>query len=329
MNAVARVCMGCVCLLLAAGFVGRAKTAGAQETSTQEVPAPVAREYPEAGTLRVQSRLVPVAVNVTDAKGVPVGGLTRDDFEVMEDGAPQRVAVFENEAVTPLDIVLSIDASESVIDDQKLEREAARQFVKTLLRPQDRLDVMSFADRVNELVPFTNDLHAIDDGLGRLRRGEATALYDAVYLAAERLRAQSGGGGRRRVIVLITDGDNTTAHGSYDQALAQAQHAGAMIYSLIIVPIEADAGRNTGGEHALVQLSDDTGGKYFYVSDKHDLAPAFARVSDDLRAQYTLAYYAPEHGGDDSGLRHIRVQLKDPALRAQYTLRYRTAYYGR
>jgi Ca-activated chloride channel family protein len=94
------------------------------------------------------------------------------------------------------------------------------------------------------------------------------------------------------------------------------------------VPIEADAGRNTGGEHALIQMARDTGGKYYYVEDKHDLAPAFAHVSDDLRTQYTLGYYAPQKGGDFSGLRHISIQMKDPALRAKYKLRYRTAYYG-
>jgi Ca-activated chloride channel family protein len=101
-----------------------------------------------------------------------------------------------------------------------------------------------------------------------------------------------------------------------------------MIYALIIVPIEADAGRNTGGEHALIQMASDTGGKFYYVADKHDLAPAFQHVSDDLRTQYTVGYYAPQRGGDFSGLRHIRIQLKDPALRAKYGLRYRTAYYG-
>jgi Ca-activated chloride channel family protein len=101
-----------------------------------------------------------------------------------------------------------------------------------------------------------------------------------------------------------------------------------MIYSLIIVPVNADAGRNTGGEHALIQMANDTGGKYYYVEDKHDLSPAFAHVSDDLRTQYTVGYYAPLRAVDLAGLRHIHLQLKDAALRERYTLRYRTAYYA-
>lgn len=280
-------------------------------------------------TLHVESRLVNVALNVLDEHGAPVGGLTRDDFLLTEDRKPQRIAVFEKESSTPLSIVLALDASESVLSDRNLEREAAKGFLKGLMRPQDRVDLMSFADRVDEVVSFTNNIHAIDSGIGRIERGDATALYDAVYLASQRLAQASPVVGERRVVVLITDGENTTNHGSYGSALEQAERAGAMLYSLIIVPVAADAGRNEGGEHALIQMAHDTGGKFYYVEDKHDLRPAFAHVSEDLRTQYTIGYYAPQGGGEANGLRQIGLQLKDPALRARYTLRYRTAYYAR
>jgi Ca-activated chloride channel family protein len=296
-----------------------------------QTPAPIVRPPQATGeipTLRAESRLVSVALNVTDDKGAPVPGLTADDFTVTEDARPQRIAIFERESSTPLQIVLALDTSESVFTDERLEKDAAKSFVKSLLRPQDRIDLMDFADRVDEVVPFTNDPKAIEAGLGRLRRGDATAVYDAIYLAGERLAKDPSANGARRVMVLITDGENTVHGATYDTALEQAQRAGAMIYALILVPIAADAGRNTGGEHALIQLSRDTGGKFYYVEDKHDLAPAFQHVSDDLRTQYTLGYYAPAHGVEFSGLRQIRLTLKDPALRAKYTLRYRTAYYG-
>jgi hypothetical protein len=101
-----------------------------------------------------------------------------------------------------------------------------------------------------------------------------------------------------------------------------------MIYALILVPVEADAGRNTGGEHALIQLATDTGGKSYDVTQPDDLAPALQHVFADLRTQYTLGYYAPPHAAASAPLRHIHLQLKDPALRARYTLRYRTASYA-
>ncbi len=294
----------------------------------QAAPAPIERQTPPIPTIRVESRLVSVALNVVDENGAPVGGLTEADFDVAEDGRPLKIAVFEKESSTPLEIVLAIDASESVFADDRLERDAAKSFVRSLLRSQDRLDLMDFADNVDELVGFTSDTHRIEDGLSRIQHGDATALYDAVYLAGQRLAQTPSPAGARKVMVLITDGENTTHHGSYDDAMEEAERAGAMVYALIIVPVAADAGRNTGGEHALIQMSRDTGGKFYYVADKHDLGPAFQHVSDDLRTQYTVGYYAPQRGVESSGLRHIHLELKDPALRAKYTLRYRTAYYG-
>jgi Ca-activated chloride channel family protein len=314
-------------------------TIAAQTPAPVERQAPVARRGPDGdatSTIRVESRFVNVALNVVDEHGSPVGGLTVDDFEIAEDGLPQKIAIFEKESSTPLEIVLALDTSGSVLTDEKLEQSAAKTFVKSLVRPQDLIDLMSFADGVDELVAFTSDTHKIESGLGRLVRGDATAVYDAVYLASQRLSeapARVGKGdaaaAARRVIVVISDGENTTRHGSYDAALEQAERAGAMVYALIVVPIAADAGRNTGGEHALIQMANDTGGKFYYVVDKHDLAPAFEHVSDDLRTQYTVGYYAPQKSKDPSGLRHIHMQLKDPTLRAKYTLRYRTAYFGR
>jgi Ca-activated chloride channel family protein len=309
-------------------LVGLALLAGVHAGAQVEAPspdaAPIVRKTPQIPTITVESRLVPVALNVVDEKGAPVPGLTIDDFEIKEDGRLQKIAVFDKESTTPLSIVLAIDSSESVFSDERLERDAAKKFVKSILRPVDEIDLMDFADNVREIVPFTNDAGKIESGLGQMVRGEATAMYDAIYLASERLRDTKADGGRR-VIVMITDGEDTTHHGSYTSALEQAQRAGAMMYALIIVPIHNDAGRNEGGEHALIQMAADTGGKYFYVEDKRDLGPAFQHVSDDLRTQYTLGYYAPQRG---AGFRKIEIQLKDAELRAKYTLRYRTGYYA-
>jgi len=277
-------------------------------------------------TIKVETRLVNVAVNVVDAKGAPVGGLGRDDFEILEDGKVQKIAYFEKESVTPLSIVLAIDASESVLRDERLEKNAAKHFVRALLRDQDELDVMQFADSVREIVSFTNQKKVIERGLEDLQRGDATALYDAIYLGSERLSTTSAADGRRRVLVLITDGEDTVKGSRYGQALEEAQRAGAMVYSLIIVPVAADAGRNTGGEHALIQMAADTGGKYYYVEDPQDLEPALAHVSDDLRTQYVLGYYAP-HGGDSS-FRKIRVRMKDSELQSKFNVRHRSGYYA-
>ncbi len=295
-------------------------------------PSPPPAPQPDAQfpTIRVQSRLVSVAVNVTDSRGFPVGGLVKGDFRISEDGKPQPISVFERESATPLSIVLALDTSESVLRNERLEKDAARQFVKGLLRDQDEIDLMDFSDAVREIVPFTNQRKRIDAGLNELLRGDETALYDAVYLGSQRLGETRADAGRRRVLVLITDGTDTTRRGSYTAALEQAQRAGVMIFPIIIVPVAADAGRNTGGEHALIQMADDTGGRYYYVEDPRDLLPAFQHISDDLRTQYVLGYYAPRRPqeGDESPFRHIHVDLTREALAASDRLRYRKGYYS-
>lgn len=305
--------------LAAAGLLTLSTIGVAQVTAS--------RNPPDAGTLRIETRLVNVAVNVADEHGGPVGGLGRDDFELREDGRPQKIAFFDRQSSTPLSIVLAIDASESVLRNERLEREAAKHFVKALLREQDELDLMDFSDTVREIVPFTSEPKRIEAGLGRLQHGAATALYDAIYLGAQRLGESRGGAGRRRALVLITDGQDTVKGTRYTQAIEAAQRVGAMVYSIIIVPVAADAGRNTGGEHALMQMADDTGGKYFYVQEPKDLEAAFQHVSDDLRTQYVIGYYAPPSGRDAS-FRTIKVGLTDPQKRDRLDLRYRTGYYA-
>jgi Ca-activated chloride channel family protein len=293
------------------------------DADQRQAPSPSQGDVP---TIRVESRLVNIAVSVMDRNGAPVGGLDRDAFAILEDGKPQKIAYFDRESSTPLSIVLAIDASKSVLRDERLEKIAATHFVHALLRDQDEMDLMDFSDTVREIVPFTNQKKRIEQGLNELHPGDETALYDAIYLASDRLSQTRNDAGRRRVVVVITDGEDTARRSRYGQALEQAQRAGAMIYPIIIVPVWEDAGRNTGGEHALIQMAADTGGKYFYVEDKKDLEPAFARVSDDLRTQYVLGYYAPP-GKKDDGFRSVKVQMKDATLQAQYQLRHRSGYY--
>jgi Ca-activated chloride channel homolog len=281
----------------------------------------------QPATLQLNSRLLALAVNVIDEHGTPVPNLTAADFEVTEDDRPQRVAFFDSASTTPLDIVLAIDVSDSVTPYQHLERDAARTFLHSLRDQHDRISLVAFSDTVAELAPFTGNPRRIDAALGHVHHGHATALYDAVSFASQRFTETGSAPNTRRVIVLITDGENTTHHGSYDSALEAAQRSGVMVYSLVLIPVTADAGRDTGGEHALVQLAADTGGQSYAIAQDTDLALALEHVSDDLRMQYALGYY-PTATTTRSPIRHIHLQLISPALAARTTLRYRTSYYA-
>jgi Ca-activated chloride channel family protein len=276
----------------------------------------------QAPPIRVNVRLVNVFVNVTDANGAPVSGLTQQDFAIAEAGNPEKTAYFERETDVPLSIVLAIDTSGSVHKDIPVEKAAAHDFIHSLLRPVDRLDLMDFNSDVREVVPFTANVRRIDAGLADLDFGPATALYNAIYFASQSLAPHHG----RKVLVLISDGGNTKNGYDYPQALEAARRGEVMIYSIIDLPILADAGRDTDGEHAMITMSEETGGKYYYAN-AGNLGDAFRKVSEDLRTQYLLGYY-PDPKARGSQFRSISVTLTHPAAASgPYTVENRTGYY--
>jgi Ca-activated chloride channel family protein len=302
----------------ASGGTGPAKPAPA-EGSKSDVS--TATRTPET-TVKVDVQLVNVFVTVTDEHGAPVAGLKKENFSLLEDGKPQAISVFDKESALPLSIVLDIDTSLSTRKDLPLELSSARRFAHAILRSVDALSLYGFSEVVSEVVPFTSDLKTIDHGIDHVRVGSATALYDALYLGAEALETRKG----RKVLVVITDGGDTVSRVDYQQAVRTAQEAEAIVYSIIVVPIEASAGRDIGGEHALIQISEDTGGKYFYATSVPQLDDAFRKISDELRTQYLLAYY-PSQRFSDSSFRRIEVKVDGGPAGSTFTVRHRTGYY--
>jgi Ca-activated chloride channel family protein len=292
---------------------------------SQSQPAPDSDQQPNT-TFKVNVKLVNVFTTVTDANGTPVSTLKEDDFQVFEDDKLQKIAVFHRESELPLSIVVAIDTSLSTRGDQKLELESARRFAHAILRPIDGLSLFQFSEIVDQVTPFTADVRVIDRAINRIRSGAATALYDALYLGSDALLERRG----RKVMVVITDGGDTVSKTNYQEAVREAQEAEVILYSIIIVPIENSAGRDLGGEHALIQLSRDTGGKYFYASGLEQLDAAFRQISDELRNQYLIAYY-PGTRLADSDFRRIDIKI-NPATKevpdaAALQVRHRSGYY--
>ena len=271
--------------------------------------------------LRLDVKLVSIFVNVTDQKGAIVGGLTKDDFKLAEDNRPQSIAVFERQSEMPLNLTLAIDTSSSTYKDRSIEQQAAKKFVRALLRPQDQMSVVEFDTFVYELTAFTNNVSKIDHGLDHMRGAGGTALYDAIYAGSQALGKKDG----RKVLVLVSDGGDTVKGSTYDEALEQALRNEVMIYSIIDVPIAASAGRDLGGEHALITLSEQTGGKHFYVEDG-GLDKAFTQVSDDLRTQYMIGYYPHNQ---EPGRNFHRILVTVPRASADsFNIRHKTGYYS-
>jgi Ca-activated chloride channel family protein len=295
---------------------------GGSPTNQKSQAAPEGQSEP-ATTLKVDVNLVNVFVTVTNQHGVPVGGLTKENFVLREDDRDQTIKVFARESALPLSIALAIDTSLSTRHDLPLEQASAKRFAHEILRPVDVLSVYAFSENVQEATRgYTADLKRIDESIDHLRVGAATALYDAIYLASRALDPRKG----RKIIVLITDGGDTISRVDYKEAVRAAEEAEALVYSIIVVPIENSAGREIGGEHALIQLSEDTGGKYYYATSVAQLDDAFRKISDELRTQYLLAYYPSQHNSF-SEFRRIEVRVIGAAESAGYQVRHRAGYY--
>ncbi len=236
-------------------------------------------------------RLVLLPVTVKDAHNAPIGDLNRGDFTILEEGEPRELAVFERRTNRPLSVALMVDASLSTAIELRYERRSASRFLSRLLGPtsqeSDVAAIYSFSDNVEALSAFTRDHSKLEKALDRVRPQTGTSVYDAVLLVAKELSAWDG----RRVIVMITDGGDTTSRYRFADALRAAHDAEVAIYPLIVLPIRSDAGRNRGGEHALVTLSENTGGEAFVQHGARDLDAAFAEVLRNLRTQYLLGFY--------------------------------------
>jgi Ca-activated chloride channel homolog len=263
---------------------------------------------------RVDVRLVPILATVTNTAGELVGSLEKEDFTILDNGVEQEVVAFERRTNQPLSVSLLIDISLSTAKELRYEVESVRRFLRAMFEegnPRDAVALYSFHHEVALLTSFTNHEPRLDQALRSLKPAGGTSLYDAIYLAAPDLALRDG----RRVMVLVTDGGDTTSVKDWHAALEAAQRADAMIYAILVMPITSDAGRNIGGEHALIGLASATGGRVFTPTIGDALDQAFADILRDLRTQYFLAYYPRNIPRGADSFHRIEVKARGENLR--------------
>jgi Ca-activated chloride channel family protein len=271
----------------------------------------------------VDVRLVRVLATVKDGRGALLGDLTKNDFSVLDNGAPQQISVFERRTEQPLSIALLIDCSGSTAKDLKFEIDSVSRFLRALFKegnPEDTVGLYSFNYQVTQETPFVHNQGQLDRILKVLHGSAGTSLYDAIYLASRDLESRKG----RKVLVVVTDGGDTTSAKSYQAALNSAQLADAVMYPILIVPIANDAGRNLGGEHALTTLASGTGGRVFEPTLGMPLDQAFSDILTELRTQYLLAYYPKDVPLTKERFHRLEVRVARPGLQ----ILARNGYYG-
>lgn len=229
---------------------------------SERPPLPPRQEPPPVSSSEVislHSDLVLVTVNVLGPRGEWLTGLGPEDFEILEDGVPQRIAFFSGEAGLPLRLVVLVDTSLSVKGRLEFEKQAIVRFFRSVMRPRDLAALIAISTEAILRQGFTEDVAQLVTAVRGLKAEGATALYDAVVMAAEFLASVEG----RRAIVLLSDGRDTVSRATLGQALRRVQEVGATVYAINVEePISANV-RELIGETALELLARQTGGEVF------------------------------------------------------------------
>ncbi|HXE32060.1 MAG TPA: VWA domain-containing protein [Terriglobales bacterium] len=266
---------------------------------------------------------VPLPFVALDKHNHFVPGLTAAQIEVLDNNQPQKIQNFDSQGNLPLRIVLLLDVSNSIRTRWDFEKRAALDFLQSVLvEGRDQAMVVGFDTSTHIAQPFTDKFEALSRGINTLNPSGGTALYDAVYqISHDELGGGATNGGEvRNVIVLISDGADDQSRYSREEALAMAQDAGAVIYTIGTEPTGADPESDKVLERFAVQ----TGGSSYYPIEARDLGSAFQSITTELRHQYVVSY-SPDNflGNGEYHSVEIKVSVKG------VTARTRKGYFAR
>jgi VWFA-related protein len=281
--------------------------------------APLVLSAQTAPVFSAESSLVVLHVTVKDKHGKYVSGLSRDAFQVFEDGRPQDVSLFTAEDA-PVSIGLLVDNSGSMYGNRDLVVAAAAAFVERS-NPSDEIFGLTFNETVKPVLPpelpFTNDVRVLRSALAEsiIARGR-TALYDAVddgiaYLSMGRFE--------RKALVVVSDGGDNASETTYEQLLGRVRASNVVIHAVGLVdPVEPEA-----NPKRLRQLAEASGGTAFRPGDARQVRDALERVALDIRNAYTLGYTPADSKA--AGFHQIRAVVRAPNVK-DTTVRTRAGY---
>ncbi len=297
----------------------------------------VAAALAQEASFRTEVQLVSVSLSVRDAQGHLVPGLTKDDFEVWEDGVRQNISFFSPSSGLPLALGLLVDGSGSQEDFVKKHRRDLHDFLRAVMTPVDQAFLVGFGNRLKLLSDFTPSSEFIQKALDAYAKGKdeaarlgprerrilGTAFYDAIYHSiGERLTAREQ---RRKGLIVFSDGeDNSSAHHMLE-VIEEAQMAGVPLFCVRYTggtETEITA-RNRYGISMMRRIALETGGADFDAV-AGDMKEAFAAIGDQLRASYELAY-ASTNPERDSTFRKVTIRPKAAAFK----VRHKSGYYAR
>lgn len=265
--------------------------------------------------ITVETNLVTIPVAVTDRSGFYVSNLTQSEFQIFEEGIEQEVAYF-GASDKPFTVVLLIDASRSTRYKIEEIQAAAAAFARQL-KPQDRVVVIQFDEKVKVLSELTSDQNKIKQAIERTGFGDGTSIYEAVDFSLHKQLEKIEG---RKAIVLFTDGvDTSSEKASFESTVRDAEESGAVVFPIYYNTFSNNYGGTANVEYArgkayLTELAAATGGKLVRPeSTPSGLTAAFESIAEELRRQYSIGYY-PSTTAPSGERRRIRVRVNRPKL---------------
>ncbi|HUF77462.1 MAG TPA: VWA domain-containing protein [Thermoanaerobaculia bacterium] len=253
-------------------------------------------------------QFVELYTTVLDRAGRPVQGLTREEFRVLEGEQEQEILRFEQVRDLPIHAGILLDVSASMGESQSLgpAREAALQFFQQILRPKDRAAVVTFNDRPNLAVQFTNDVATLAGGLAGLKAERGTALWDSTIFSLYYFNGIKG----QKALLVLSDGKDESSRFAFENALEYAHRAGVTIYA---VGLSLPKGED---RRKLSRIAEETGGRSFFIDSTDALAGIYSQVEEELRSQYLIAYQSAT--ADTSGaFRKVDLRVRRPDLEAK------------
>ncbi|MEO8035048.1 MAG: VWA domain-containing protein [Acidobacteriota bacterium] len=223
------------------------------------------------------------------ASGSPL--LRAEDLTLIDNGRQRKIESLAGATEEPLNVILLLDYSESMLEELPVVKAAAKSFGKTLLRPQDRIAIVGFNDHLFWLTPFTNDWDAAAAAVDRTKPQSETHLYDTAIEMLYELQKTGG----RHALVLLTDGVDQGSTFKLEHLVHYARYAGIPVYPIIknhrlsrlmrfgIGQLEV---RRLGG------IARDTGATYFIIQKEAELPGVYAKIAQELRQQYQLVFYS-------------------------------------
>jgi len=297
-----------------------------------------------AATLKVNVNVVQLFFNVKDKKGALIPNLTKDQFQILEDGKPQTIKYFAAESNLPLTLGILIDSSGSQARVLDMEKQVGGEFLSQILRDKDLAFVIDFDVNVDLLQDFTSSVHALKVALNSARINTAggsgtgipglgggtvptqgaprgTLLYDAVYLAAHDELAQQVG---RKAMILLTDGEDEGSQLKIKDAIEAAQKSDSIVYVLLCADRGFYGFGGYSGESEMRKLTQETGGRVIDVGNKFEkLKEGFNQISNELRSQYNIGY-TPINAKLDGTFRKVEIHTNDK----DYKIQARSGYYA-